>query len=209
MWDTIPHPWRQAFSEGWQAFLKGSVPIGAAITDEKGVLLSKGRNRTMEQTEPNPKIAHAETEALRKLDTTRFSHVHQYILYTCMEPCPMCMGTIVMANIRTVCIAAHDPYCGAAHYCEEDPYIISKSVRITFEGDALEAVQLVLQTYWELKKHYGQMTRVTELFYKSNPFAVAVAKELYAARYLDGCAEKDVPFSKVFNEILRRYSLAK
>ena len=48
MWDRVAEPWKIAFSQGWEAFRKGSIPIGAVVTDEIGNVISMGRNRMYE-----------------------------------------------------------------------------------------------------------------------------------------------------------------
>jgi tRNA(Arg) A34 adenosine deaminase TadA len=100
VWEDIEKPWQIAFEQGWVSLLKGSIPIGSVIADENMNIISIGRNRLYELGVKNPKIAHAETEAIQNLDISEFPDVKAYTLYACMEPCPMCMGTIVMSNLR-------------------------------------------------------------------------------------------------------------
>ncbi len=201
MWASVEEPWKVAFEQGWKAFGHGSIPIGACIADENGNIISVGRNRVFERDCANPRIAHAETEALQSLDTRKYPHVQGYTLYACMEPCPMCLGTIVMSDIFKLRIAAKDSYCGAVHYCHEDPYIASKNMQVSFEYGLLETVQLVMQTYFELKLRNGNMNVVTKAFEKSNPKAVRIAKSYYEKRYFDACLEKACAFGNIFNEI--------
>jgi len=201
MWSLIEAPWKAAFEQGWEALKNGSIPIGACIADDEGNIISVGRNHVFERKYQNPRIAHAEIEALQNLDTNKHPHVCDYTLYACMEPCPMCLGTIVMSDIRKLCVAAKDSYCGAVHYCYEDPYIVSKKMYVSFEHGLLENVQLVMQTYFELKLRNGDMNVVTKAFEKGNPKAVLIAKAYYAKRYLDACIGKALEFSSVFNEI--------
>ena len=203
-WNEIEKPWQVAFGQGWQAFKKGSIPIGAAVIDEKGDIISVGRNRIYENKTRNPRIAHAEMECLLNLDISKYPKVREYTLYTCMEPCPMCFGTIVMSNLRKVKIASRDSYCGAVHYCEEDPYIAAKNMQVTFERGTLETVQLVLQSYFELRACNGEINRVVKAFQKDNPIAVKIAEEYFENRYLDICAQKDIDISEVFRAIVSR-----
>ncbi len=101
-WNDVERPWKVSFEQGWEAFKNGSIPIGAVITNEIGEIIFAGRNRMNESEIPNPKIAHAEMECLLNLDTLKYPNVKEYTLYTCMEPCPMCFGALVMSNIRKV-----------------------------------------------------------------------------------------------------------
>ena len=201
MWDTLNIAWQIAFEQAWEAFANGSIPIGAAITNENGNVISFGRNRLYENTTKNPNIAHAEVEAIRELDISKYPNVGSYTILATMEPCPMCMGTIVMGDLRKLRIAARDSYCGAAHNNMICPYIASKKIKVDFELGLLESVQLVMQTYFELKSHTGKMNKVTEIFAKDNPLAVQTAKSLYAENRLDWYISNKIPFNKVFNEI--------
>ncbi|NLG88885.1 MAG: nucleoside deaminase [Clostridiaceae bacterium] len=202
MWDEIETPWKIAFMQGWEAFKNGSVPIGAVITDENGNIISKGRNRIYENDSLNPKIAHAETECLLKLDLTKYPNVRNYTLYTCMEPCPMCFGTFIMSNFRRLKIAARDSYCGAVYFRDVDPYIKSKNVQVEFGPGVLQVVQLTLQSYFEIKACGGKINHIVELFYRDCSDAVETAKDFYKDKYLDYCAQRNIEFRDVFNAII-------
>ena len=204
MYKNIERPWQIAFEQGWEALVNGSIPIGAVITDEHGKIISKGRNRLFESSTKNPKVAHAETEAIRNLDVSKYPNTYDYTLFACMEPCPMCMGTIVMSNLRKLRVAARDSYCGAVHYCRDDPYIASKNMQVSFESGILETVQLTLQTYFELKLRNGAMNPVTEIFEKDNTAAVKIAKSFYVDRFIENCIVSGAAFDKVFNQIAER-----
>lgn len=204
MWNTLERPWQAAFEAGWSAFCHGSIPIGAVIVDETGRILSAGRNRTMEQDCGNPKIAHAETEALYGLDTAKYPQVRSYTLYTSMEPCPMCMGTLVMANVRRLRYAARDSYCGATHLCRSDPYMAGKAIRIQWEGGLLEAVQLAIQSYFELARYQGETGKVLRCFERDHPAAVQTARALYQRHTLEAYAQRGAAFSAVFADLARR-----
>lgn len=123
-----------------------------------------------------------------------------------MEPCPMCIGTIVMSNFRKIRIAAKDGYCGAVHYCEDDSYIRSKNIETVFELGDLQLVQLTMQTYFELKKNFGAANSVVECFSADCPRAVNIAKVLYADRILDTYAENNTDFEEIFDSIIMQIS---
>ena len=201
MWEIVARPWQAAFEQGWEAFKNKCLPIGAVITDENGNIISSGRSHQFDNTALNPNIAHAESEALQKLDLSKYPNVVDYTLYACMEPCPMCMGTFVMSNLRKLKVAARDSYCGAVHYSKEDPYMISQNLQIDFELGILETVQLAIQVYFELRLRGGKMNRVTDTFNKDNPKAIEIAKKFYEYRYLDTCVEKNAEFGEIYNKI--------
>lgn len=202
MWNELSEAWQTAFLAGWEAFKNGSIPIGAVICDENGKIICTGRNRVNEITNGNRKIAHAETDCLQQLDTQKFPNLKSYTLYACMEPCPMCMGTIVMSNFRKLRIAAKDGYCGAVHYCEDDSYIRSKNINAVFELGDMQLVQLVMQSYFEMKMNCGAVNSIIECFSVDCPRAVDIAKELYADRILDTYAGNNSEFGEVFDMIV-------
>ena len=202
MWNDLSKAWQTAFSAGWESFKNGSIPIGAVICDENGEIICTGRNRVNEITNGNSKIAHAETDCLLQLDTHKYPDLESYTLYACMEPCPMCMGTIVMSNFRKLRIAAKDGHCGAVHYCEDDSYVRSKNIETVFELGDLQLVQLTMQTYFELKKNSGAANSVVERFAADCPNAVNIARTLYADRTLDTYAGNNTDFGEIFDSII-------
>ena len=204
MWNNLETAWKSAFELGWESLIHGSIPIGAVITDEAGNIISQGRNRLYENYTKNPKIAHAEMEAIQNLDVSKYPKLKEYTLFTCMEPCPMCMGTIVMSNIRKLHIAAKDSYCGAVHLCKDDPYISSKKTQVIFEGGILETTQLTLQAYFELKNAKGEANHIFSIFEKDNPIAAKIAKSFYNDNYMENTKNKKISFSEIYNEIEKR-----
>ncbi|MFA5455014.1 MAG: nucleoside deaminase [Sulfurimonas sp.] len=74
-------------------------PFGAVVVKE-GKILSKAHNKVLKNNDPT---AHAEINAIKKaskkLGTFDLSGCEIYT--TCM-PCPMCLGAIKWANIKTV-----------------------------------------------------------------------------------------------------------
>lgn len=203
MWKDIGKVWQAAFLEGWEAFKHGAVPIGAAITDENGKIICTGRNRIGELPHGNNKIAHAEMDCLTKLDTKTYPNVRSYTLYACMEPCPMCMGTFVMSNLRTLRVAARDRHCGAVHYMEDDPYVKNKNIDAKFELGEMELVQLTMQSYRYYVMNDGADGVVDQKFALDCPQAVELARELYKDRVLDRYAEQGADFGEVYDRIVR------
>ena len=203
-WQDLEKPWQIAFEQGWQSFVCGSIPIGAVLVDNKGEIILTGRNRMYEACKSNAKMAHAEMECLLGIDETKHPEVKSFTLFTCMEPCPMCMGAIVMSNIRNVRIAARDRYAGAARLCKDVPYIASKNMSIRFEYRQPELVQLTMQTYFELRRCSGQLNKIVRLFEQDCPAAVRIAQDFYKARLLDNRASEGAAMSEVFDEIVSR-----
>ena len=185
MWNDISKQWQTAFEEAWEAFCTGSIPIGAAVFDENGDLILKDHNRTQLSETINRRIAHAEANILRQLDTSRFDP-QKLTLYTTMEPCPMCMGTAAVSNIRHLRSAAHDPHCGMIHLIESEPYFIG-----------------TLQSYYELRCIEAGASRcVFDSFSEQCPEATEISERLYKNKVLDRFAEEGTAFGVIFDYIL-------
>ncbi|GHO85519.1 nucleoside deaminase [Dictyobacter formicarum] len=103
-----------ALEEAEQAAREGTYPIGALIVGPDGTILSRGHNRVYSAGDYT---AHAEVDALRHAGGTLMgpSFRGQCTLYTTLEPCLMCTGALLLANIARVVWAANDPDYGALH----------------------------------------------------------------------------------------------
>ena len=204
MWKDLTREWQMTFELTWEAFKQGSIPIGAMIFDEDVNVLSAGRNHMGEAIVPNHRTAHAETLCVRDLDTAKYNDYRHYHLYTTMEPCPMCMGVIVMGGIRNIHVAAKDKYCGALHYLDYDPYMRDKQIQVWMDAPEMGSVQIVQQCYHENRRYSGGDSLVFKKIGEDYPREVALGNELFAKRYLDRCAEENMPYSQVYDAILLR-----
>jgi tRNA(Arg) A34 adenosine deaminase TadA len=74
-------------------------PFGAIIV-RNGKIVGRGWNRVLAANDPT---AHAEITAIRDAckKLKRF-HLHDCELYTSCEPCPMCLGAVYWARLKTV-----------------------------------------------------------------------------------------------------------
>jgi tRNA(adenine34) deaminase len=103
--------WMQlAIDEARAAADEGEVPVGAVLLRE-GEVIGRGHNRTEQLDDP---AAHAEILALREAGTAlgdwRLEHS---TLVVTLEPCPMCIGAIILARIERLVYGAADPRYGA------------------------------------------------------------------------------------------------
>lgn len=87
------------------------VPIGAVIVRD-GTIIGRGFNQRESRNDPS---AHAEMiairQAARKLKAWRLTGA---TLYVTLEPCPMCMGAILLSRVERVVFGCFDPKGGAA-----------------------------------------------------------------------------------------------
>ena len=184
-YNELESPWKTVFDLAWRSFSEGNLPIGAVIVDDSGRVLSTGRNHYITSKYfPNCKVDHAETGCIQQLDIVKYPDLGSYTLYTSMEPCPMCIGTIIMSNLKRVKVAAHDPWAGAADICLRNTYAAKKSVVVEFAGDFLANIQIALQGCVELRNS-GANGEVYKSFMEMYPLGVSAAYKLFSEKLLE------------------------
>ena len=202
----LPQIWRRIFELEWLSLCKGSKAIAAVIVDEQGEIISEGRNMIGERVCPNPIIWHAETEAIRNLNIEKYPEVKKYTLYAGLEPCPMCMGTIVMGHIRNVVIAARDDLGGAMKLMEYSSFIKSKNIQVTWLDNELGDMQRAFQTIRELlfNGDEDKLERMLADFSVYNKSGVEAAKGLVTEGYFEGRLLEDILVEEVYDELRKR-----
>lgn len=91
-----------ALQEASKALEEDTYPVGAVIVDGDGQIVATGRNRVHTRKDAT---AHAEMEAIRNAGESIFKakvNREHFTMYTSLEPCPMCTGGILFANISRV-----------------------------------------------------------------------------------------------------------
>jgi tRNA(Arg) A34 adenosine deaminase TadA len=172
--------WKRIFELEWISLCEGSKAIAALIVSNDGSIISEGRNKIGEECIPNPRVSHAEVEAIRNLDVSRYPDVKEYTLYTALEPCPMCMGTMVMGGIRSVVIGAKDDHGGAMNLIEHSDYLKNKNINITWMSHEYGDIQRGFQAIKELLYNTNEerLERMMKDFSVYNHKGVIAAKEL-------------------------------
>lgn len=93
------------------ASLLGEVPVAAIIVFENRVI---GRGINLKETLQQP-ASHAEMMAIQQAATVLGTwRLQQTVMYSSLEPCPMCAGAILQARIPKLVFAAKDLRWGAA-----------------------------------------------------------------------------------------------
>ena len=88
-----------AIQEARSGLAEGGLPIGAAMFNMKGELLSSGHNRRVQQSDPS---AHAETDAFRRAG--RLRSYREVVMVTTLAPCWYCSGLVRQFGIRTLVV---------------------------------------------------------------------------------------------------------
>ncbi len=84
--------------------VRGDRPIGAVIVRD-GQVVARGSNTFRTD---HSHIAHAEMNALRIGADHLWAYQNGCTIYTTVEPCVMCLGAIVNANIRNIVFGLPD-----------------------------------------------------------------------------------------------------
>lgn len=129
-----------ALGEARIALDKGIFPVGAVLSAGNEIL---GRSH---KTMLSNHLSHAEMNLFHQVfkgDYT-FSRADDLTLYTTLEPCLMCFGTMLHLPITRLVFAMDDTYGGCAHTRLENapPRHLSRSIEIVGGVRRLEACKL-------------------------------------------------------------------
>lgn len=119
----------EALTEADAAGQAGELPIGAVLVLD-GEVIARGRAR---HNEIKSQISHAELNALLAGGDKLWTDCRRAILFTTVEPCPMCLGAIVMADVPHVVYALPDSIVKSRMTIEANPYV-RRHIRSYFGG---------------------------------------------------------------------------
>ncbi len=101
---------QQAVKEAQKGFDTDEVPVGAVIT-HKNKLLARAHNQTRLLKDPT---AHAEMIAITQAcDALGSGHLPDTTVYVTLEPCPMCVGAMILARVGRLVYGARERKTGA------------------------------------------------------------------------------------------------
>jgi cytosine/creatinine deaminase len=103
-----------AISEARIGLAEGGLPIGAAMFNQQGQLLSSGHNRRVQQGDPS---VHAETDAFRRAG--RLRSYRDIIMVTTLAPCWYCSGLVRQFGIRTVVVGESRTFPGGLDWLRD------------------------------------------------------------------------------------------
>lgn len=104
------HFMRQAIREAEKAFAADEVPVGAVVV-YKNVVIGRAHNQTVLLKDPT---AHAEMIAITQAcESLKSEHLPETTVYVTLEPCPMCVGAMLLARIERLVYGAREKKTGA------------------------------------------------------------------------------------------------
>ena len=105
---------RAVAGEARAGLAEGGIPIGAALFDEDGALLGRGRNRRVQDGDPS---MHAETAAFRAAG--RMRGYRRTTMVTTLSPCWYCSGLVRQFGIGRVVVGEARTFRGGHDWLAE------------------------------------------------------------------------------------------
>lgn len=205
MWNELSEPWKASFELAWEAYCNGSVPIGAVLTDENGMIIGRGRSRQFEKTGgPGQvvwsKLSHAEVNALLEVSAHDHPNIRGCTLYTTMEPCPLCVGALVMSNVRNLCFAARDRWAGSTDLLKASSYVKSKNIQVSGPYEQLEILSVAINTEHFLSNNGVHNLAVIDAWEKDCPSGVRLGRQWFNDGYLEEARNQSRDIDSVMDE---------
>lgn len=131
---------KEAIKEAKYGLEEGDVPIGAVIVFD-GKIIAKSHNQVEKLKDPT---AHAEmiaiTQAANFLNNWRLNNT---TLYVTLEPCPMCIGAILLSRISCLVYSIDsDKY-------NENKNIYFPELKTYFKDKKIEVIKGILDSEYE------------------------------------------------------------
>ncbi|MFT4413707.1 nucleoside deaminase [Fredinandcohnia humi] len=203
-WSVIPYHWQQCFEEAWKSFQEGSRPIGALIVNTEREIVSRGKsavfNELSDTVISHNEIAHAEVNALLKIDNRIHKKVNNYVLYSTMEPCPLCFGALYMSGLKNLKYAAKDKYGGSTNLLGTTPYLSRKRIQIEGPIPYLADLSILLSVYFDLELGYEKGIAVIDMMAEDYPEAVGLAFKWVEEKRLGD--KQNLTIEKVFEMMI-------
>lgn len=102
---------QKALALAGRAAENGDVPVGAIVVDKDGTIIAEAFNERERLISPT---AHAEILAIeRAAKALKSRRLSECTLYVTLEPCPMCAGAVINAQLKRLVYGAFDEKNGA------------------------------------------------------------------------------------------------
>ena len=100
-----------ALEEAYKGYGIDEVPIGAVVVDSSGNILSQSHNLKESVNDP---CGHAEILAIKEACVKKGDwRLSDCTIFVTLEPCPMCLNSLVQTRIKRLVFGAYDPKGGA------------------------------------------------------------------------------------------------
>ncbi|KGX91423.1 nucleoside deaminase [Pontibacillus marinus] len=190
-WNEISTNWQRCFELAWETMKDGSKPIAALVIDENGEIIAEGKNAVYSEyygaTVSYNEIAHAEVNALGKIDNRVHTSRAPYTLYSTLEPCPLCTGALYMSSIKNLAYAAKDKFGGSLDMLGKTHYLSRKQINIDGPVPVLDEISIFLNVYFDLTRQNMRpsIVKLHDELAEDYPNAVSLARKWGEDKRLD------------------------
>jgi tRNA(adenine34) deaminase len=107
--------------EAIAAAMEGNFAVGAVLVRENGEIVERGHNRVFDPHFRSD--LHAEMEVMTRFEEhfPETKSMKGFVLYTSLEPCPMCFARLITSGVSRVYYASTDEHGGMVHKLEQMP----------------------------------------------------------------------------------------
>jgi tRNA(adenine34) deaminase len=120
---------REALAQAELSGKQGELPIGAVVVVQ-GQIVARGR---AQHKHYHSDIRHAELNSILEGGEALWQHADEAMLVTTVEPCVLCLGAAVMADIPHIIFALPDGVVQSDQIVETNPYV-RRHLRSYFGG---------------------------------------------------------------------------
>jgi len=110
--------------EALAAARQGNYGVGACLIGPNGRIIQRGHNHMVHPYSRTDQ--HAEMNVLTRYEThvkTPAPRMRDFILYSSLEPCPMCLTRIIYTGVKKVYYLAEDPTGGMVRHMKKLPIV--------------------------------------------------------------------------------------
>jgi tRNA(adenine34) deaminase len=133
---------RAALAEAEMAGRAGELPIGAVVVID-GIIISRGR---ASHQRSRSQLRHAELNAMLEGGEKLWRDYKRAVLFTTVEPCPLCLGAAVMADIPHIIYALPDRNVQSGLTVNSNPYI-QRQIKSYYGGVLAEESKAILERF--------------------------------------------------------------
>lgn len=152
-----------ALEQAEKAAKEGTYPIGAVLVGPTGEILAKGHNSVWTNMDPT---GHAEMNVIRSAGKWLMdsNYKNKCTIYSTVEPCPMCTGALILADIHRSVWALSDDYLGAMRKAKAGADFRRKYDRIEvcampYKDLAIKSQEL-MRTWEERRGNHYQLSHI-------------------------------------------------
>jgi|GEM_PF-682658 len=208
LFSDIEYGFQEAFLAAWNAYKRGSMPIGAAILNDSGVLMARGENSIYaadkNEIVSGHRLAHAELNAILKVNGDEHPNINSYTLYATMEPCAMCYGAIVHGNLKRVKFAMRDNLFGGARAINSQIDIfLRQNINISGPSRELEMLSIILIVYRRLCYGFSHNETYFKNYAQYCPGGLEIGHSLYEDSTFKSMLSDNCSPIKIYDYILK------